>query len=281
MRIECSSSRKLVAIMWHKNNGNFSTELYQLYVLVLHLIADESDVFYYSPGKADCNLHNLQIRLPNQPQFVWNTEVPYGLLRNQGKSDMYVMACLKDFNMERLKGLTTSLKGFKQARILIELINYENTVKDSLAMEILMYFHQQNMLNVALYFHPTVDYFNLYSFEAFPRFKILKHSITKELQLFPNQIDNLRGYALRVMHDYSEPNTILYTDSSGHERLTGFMWRFIETFAWKHNSQINAMHPTWSASRLLSEPHMLDLTRNGTIDIGLITEQMSDKYTKR
>lgn len=83
------------------------------------------------------------------------------------------------------------------------------------------------------------------------------------------------------MHDHSEPNTIPYTDSSGHERLTGFMWRFIETFAWNHNSQINAMHPTWSANRLLSEPHMLDLTRNGTIDIGLITEQMSNKYTKR
>lgn len=268
--------------MWHKNNGNFSTEIYHLYsALVLQLIEKGTDILYYSPGKVECNLHTLQSNFINQPQLVWNIEVSYALLRRQSNNEIYVLTCLKDPNMEKLNGLTESLDGIKQAYIMIELISCENSTRDFLAKEILMYFHQKNMLNVALYFYPTLESLNVYSFEAFPRFKLLKRSITRDIQLFPNQINNLSGHALNIMHDFSEPNTILYNDSSGQERLTGFMWRFIETFAWKHNSKINAMHPTWLPGRLLSEPHMLDLTRNGTIDFGLITVQMSDKFSKR
>lgn len=268
--------------MWRNNNGNFSTEIYHLYsVLVLQLIAKGTDIFYYSPDNLECNLHTLQSNLKNQPQLVWNTEVAYALLRRQSNSEIFVLTCLKDPNMEQLNGLTESLVGLKQARIMIELTSCENSTRDFLAKEILKYFHRKNMLNVVLYCNPNFESFNLYSFQAYPRFKLLKQNITREIQLFPNQINNLRGYDLNVMHDFSEPNTILYNDSRGHERLTGFMWRFIETFAWKLNSKINAMHPTWLPGRLLSEPHMLDLTRNGTIDFGVVTVQMSGKYAKR
>lgn len=268
--------------MWRNNNGNFSSEIYHLYsALVLQLIAKGTDIFYYSPGEVDCNLHTLQSNLTNQPQLVWNTEVAYAQLKRQINSEILVLTCLKDPNMEQLNGLTENLDGLKQAHIMIELISCENSTKDFLAKEILKYFHRKNMLNVALYCYPTIESFKLYSFEAYPRFKLLKRSITSDVQLFPNQINNLRGYDLNVMHDFSEPNTILYNDLNGHERLTGFMWRFIETFAWKLNSKINALHPTWSPGRLLSEPHMLDLTRNGTIDIGVITVHMGEKYSKR
>lgn len=130
------------------------------------------------------------------------------------------------------------------------------------------------MLNVILYFQHSSNPLQLYSYRAFPQFTLTQRRLgligyTEEL--FPNQLKYLKGYIFRVLHDYSEPNTILYRDASGREHLTGFMWRFIKSFAANIGADLIPKHPTWPAGRLLSESHILEFTRNGSVDFGLVT----------
>ncbi|KAH8417567.1 hypothetical protein KR222_001954, partial [Zaprionus bogoriensis] len=268
-------------VMWYSNNKeNFPPELYHLYALVLQLIGNETDLFLYNAAELECHWSSPQLKFTDQPQFVWNSEVAYSVPWKHHKSEIFVLACLSDFNVKKLEELSRTLRLVKNVKILLELPHWEEFSDDSLATDILSYFRIKNMLNVALYFRSTIRPLMLYSFEAFPQFELIKRRITTDLPLYPNQLKNLRGYALKVMHDFSEPNTIMYNDSSGQERHTGYMWHFIETFAGVLGARINALHPTWLPGRLHSEPHMIDLTRNGTVDIALLTTQMSTKFAK-
>lgn len=273
--------------MWVNINESFASDIYQLYALVLQVI-DGRSIFYYNPSKLECSWQSFQQHnLTTQPQWVWRSQMPYALLKEQQASELFVLACLTDrFNMNELAGLTASLNHLRDAPVLIELINSSllpSSSKDSLATQILSHCLQSYMLNVALYFQDWTRPVILYNFLAFPNFSLIKNRLTSSSlakqggQLFPNQLNNLNGYTLRVMPDFSEPNTVLYRDALGVTRIAGFMWNFIDTFAKKLGASLSVVQPTWRPGRNLGEAYMLEFTKNGSVDIGLITVQVVER----
>ncbi|KAL7728197.1 hypothetical protein ACLKA6_005615 [Drosophila palustris] len=265
--------------MWYNGSESSVSELYPLCALIIQLIGERS-IFYYNPSNRDCNWSWCQQHnFTSQPQWVWHTQVPYFRLREQHNTEFFVLACLsEELYMAELGGLLESLSALRNVRVLIELASHKRVPdENSLALDILKYLYMRKLLNVALYFQHGTNPLQLYSYEVFPQFTLIQHRFTRmglignEEDLFRNQLKHLKGYKLRVMHDYSEPNTILYTDASGNKQLTGFMWHFIETFAEHFGASIIPMHPTWPARRVLSEPYILELTRNGSADIGLVS----------
>nr|XP_032292309.1 uncharacterized protein LOC6629547 [Drosophila virilis] len=277
--------------MWVNINESFASDIYQLYALVLQVI-DGRSIFYYNPSKLECSWQSFQQHnLTTQPQWVWRSQMPYALLKEQQSSEVFVLACLPDlFNLNELAGLTASLSHLRDAPVLIELTNSSllpRSSRDSLATQILSYCLQSYMLNVALYFQEWTKPVILYNFLAFPNFALIKNRFTGSSlgrqggQLFPNQLNNLHGYTLRVMPDFSEPNTILYRDAHGVTRIAGFMWNFIDTFAKKLGASLSVVQPTWRPGRILGEANMLEFTKNGSVDIGLITVQAVEKSRHR
>ncbi|KAL7728222.1 hypothetical protein ACLKA6_005638 [Drosophila palustris] len=258
--------------------------MFQLYALILEISRGRS-IFYFNPRELDCNWSWLQQHnLTSQPQWVWNRPFPYIQLKEQHNSELFVLACIsEEYHKDELLTLLTSLVHLRSVKVLIEVADCQNPClrsKLSMAQEILFHFPKFNMLNVALYFQFNKDSPTLYSFEAFPRFTLLQHNFTKSegVQLFPNQMENLRGYTLRVVPETSIPNTIIYTDANGKKFIRGFMWDFIETFAKKINATPKVILPTWPAGRYLDELYALEWTKNGSVDIGLFTSPMNKIY---
>ncbi|KAH8312187.1 hypothetical protein KR044_009742 [Drosophila immigrans] len=270
--------------MWYNGNERFVSELYPIYALVLQAIGDGS-IFYYNPSGHECNWTWFQQHnLTQQPQWVWHNRQPYFALRRQLNSEEFLLlACLtEEHHFTELAALSDTLDRLKKVRVLIELSGFKDKKFDAVALRILRYFRQANMLNVALYFQYSTHPSMLYSFEVFPKFAMLQHRLTSLPQvLFPKQVSKLKGFELQAMHDYSEPNTIHYLDASGRIHMKGFLWHFIEAFGHSLGANMRPVHPTWPPGRLLSEPHMLEFTRNGSVDFGLLTVQAAKNFYER
>lgn len=278
--------------MWYKHNKSLPLEIYNFYALVLQVIGRDS-IFYYNPGSLECNWKWLQEHnLTTQPQWVWNTNVPYNLLKKQHNSQIFVLACLaEDLKSAELEALSASLNHLTRVKVLIEIQISENSLsvsnKDSIAMDILSYFQRKKMLDVALYFQFTKSPMFLYNILLFPNQTLPKRNVISlntsgnMFQLYPKQLDDVKGHTLRVMPDLSEPNTILFYDAYGKPHVTGFMWQFVCTFIKSLGARLEAVLPTWPQGQNLAQPYMLEFTRNGSVDIGLNPVMISESLFKR
>ncbi|KAH8312613.1 hypothetical protein KR044_011671 [Drosophila immigrans] len=272
--------------MWSNISSYTASDMVNLYALIMEVLVRTSSIIYYNPSGLECNWSWFQQHnFSTHPQLIWNIPLPIVQLKDHFNNELFVLACLNvDFPREELTGLSSTLNHLTNAKVIIELVDnerFEQRSKNSLVKDILLHFLQRKMLNVAIYFKSTKHRFILYSYEAFPRFTLLQRNSTRlGSQLYPGQLENVKGYRLRVMHDFSEPNTIVYYNARGKKVIRGFLWGFIENFAKSIGARLNALEPTWPHGRLLGEFYMLDLTKNGSLDIGLYTAQVNERYKK-
>ncbi|KAH8241269.1 hypothetical protein KR032_005724 [Drosophila birchii] len=255
-------------------------ELLELYGLLLSFLGpSNTTVFYFNPSSLSCHWELLQReRLFDHPQIVWRKAELYPNLYNQHNSNIFVLTCLSSsFYESQLKILATTLTQLRSVRVLIEM--EEMAESFSMASEILSFCQQHSMLNVGLYFRSR----SVFSYRAFPYFKLIQQRISEETQprIFTNQVADLRGYQLRVQPDLSLPNSFLYRDSRGRNRVSGFMWLFISTFAKKLGAGIEILYPTWKKSKVPSSEYMLEFTRNGSSDFGLTPNSIEYKHEER
>ncbi|XP_060647211.1 uncharacterized protein LOC132785234 [Drosophila nasuta] len=260
----------------------------KLYSLIVELALRTRSIFYYNPSGLECNWRWLQLHnFTNHPQLVWNSALPFVHLNRLFNNELFVLACLDaDLARNELTGLLSSLSHLSNSKVLIELVgnkSVELRSKESLVKDILLQFRQKNMLNVVIYFKSTSHPLYLYSYDAFPQFTLRQRDFTKSCgdQLYPRQIENVKGYILRVIHDFSEPNTIIYYDANGKELIRGSLWDFIANFASTIGARLKAIEPTWPHGRHLGDSYMLELTKNNSVDIGLFTAQVDERNSNR
>ncbi|KAH8356380.1 hypothetical protein KR084_009174 [Drosophila pseudotakahashii] len=267
--------------------SNFSSspapELVDLYGLVLQfLVPAETTVFYFNPAGQNCSWERLQrTNLSQHPQLVWHREESYPGLYKQHSNKIFAMACLSHNAYEwQLQLLATSLTRFRSVKILIELQAGESSF---LASQVLSLCLQHSMLNVVLYFKRWTRPLNIYNYQAFPYFTLVKHRLSEALRsrIYNNQLANLRGYQMRVQPDLSPPNSFPYRDSRGEYRIGGFMWRIIQHFSESLGAGIHVLYPTWPKGKVASSEYMLEFTRNGSSDVGLTTSMITFKHEER
>ncbi|XP_017015539.2 uncharacterized protein Ir94h [Drosophila takahashii] len=267
------------------SNISFSPapELVDLYGLVLQfLVPAETTMFYFNPTGENCSWERLQgTNLSQHPQFVWHREESYPGLYKQHGNQIFAMACLSmDLYEWQLQLLATSLTRFRSVKILIELQARESSF---LASQILSLCLQHSMLNVVLYFQRWSRPLNIYNYLAFPYFTLFKHRLSEALgsKIFTNQLEDLRGYQMRVQPDLSPPNSFHYRDSRGEYRIGGFLWKIIQHFSESLGAGIQVLYPTWPKGKTASSEYMLEYTRNGSSDFGLTTNMIVFKHEER
>ncbi|KAH8388380.1 hypothetical protein KR093_005154, partial [Drosophila rubida] len=269
-------------IMWFNISSYSASDMFNLYTLIMDMIIRTNTILYYNPSGLECNWQWFQQHnLTTQPQLVWDTASDFAQLKDLFNSNLFVLACLNmDSVKNELMGLSSSLSHLTNTKMLIELVGNESLepkIKLSLVTDILMHFLQNHMLNVKVFFKPITRPLILYSYEVFPRFTVLQRHVTRPGggELYPKQLKNVKGYTLRVIHDFSEPNTIVYYDARGKMLTRGFLWDFIENFASTIGARVKAIEPTWPHGRHLGDFYMIIMTKNGSVDIVIIFISLS------
>lgn len=267
------------------SNISFSSapELVDLYGLVLKfLVSSENTLFYFNPTGQKCSWETLpRTILSNHPQIIWFREETYPGLYKRHSSNLFVMACLSSTSYDgQLQLLAESLTRYRSVRVLIEVQDKEGSF---LASQILLLCQQHSMLNVVLYFSRWTRTLNVFSYLAFPYFKLLKQRLSGSLRpkIFINQLKDLQGYKIRVQPDLSPPNSFSYRDRHGECQVGGFLWRIVENFSKSLKGDTQVLYPTWAKAKVSAAEYMIQFTRNGSSDIGVTTTMITFKHEER
>ncbi|KAH8247659.1 hypothetical protein KR038_007606, partial [Drosophila bunnanda] len=241
-----------------------------------------NSIFFYAPLGGKCHLEGtLSTEHSGLPLVIWHSEMPVILNGFLGEGTL-VLACLPALRWrDLLSSLSRNLYYLRQVKILIELEGYRDYI---LVRQVLEFCHSQDMINVNVIFNDFAITKELYSFEAFPMFKMMNHSFAWNSQvssLYPDKMSDLRGGQIRTMPDYSEPNTIFYEDKQGNRQIIGYLWDIMEAYARKHNARLHVVNK-YADGRTLNLIELLDMGRSGVVDVAASIQPISlaphDRY---
>ncbi|XP_052834728.1 LOW QUALITY PROTEIN: uncharacterized protein LOC128251678 [Drosophila gunungcola] len=234
-----------------------------------------TSIFFFAPVEEKCHLEEtLASATWGLPLVIWRSNRTVILNGFLGEG-LLVLACLPGLKWRALlSSLSRSLKYLRQARVLIELMEARDEL---LVQKVLEFSLSQEMTNANVIFGDFAETQRVSRFEAFPQFKVVNYSFTentKESDLYPDKMLDLRGGVIRTMPDYSEPNTILYQDKQGNKQILGYLWDIMEAYAKKHNAQLQVVNK-YADGRTLNFIELLDVARSVAIDIAASIQPMS------
>ncbi|XP_037818886.1 uncharacterized protein LOC119608509, partial [Lucilia sericata] len=167
-----------------------------------------------------------------------------------------------------LRALSKNLLYLRKNRVILRL-DFNHCEGENLQniSEILKYCNMEQIINIMIisYQFPYNDTV-YYSYEKFPRFKITKNNWLKEQHLFPDQLQNLKGYKLFTLPDQIEPRSMVYNDSQGHQQICGYVGHFVRYFAQGLNASLVLAYEVPKGVQIFYSD-ILKLTRNHTLDI--------------
>ncbi|KAH8312724.1 hypothetical protein KR044_012539, partial [Drosophila immigrans] len=240
-----------------------------------------STILYFGPEDARerCQLEHWVRWTGNAiPFLLWRSETTLKLSQFIN-AELLVLACLPGlYRQDLLNTVSKSLQHMRQAKLLIELSGPEDV---GLVSRVLVFCRQNQMLNVAAFFSDFGQTQTLYSYAAYPQFALKREKFGEQFfGLYPEQGLDLKGLQLRTQPDLSEPNTILSFDAQGKPRLSGYVWNMLEEYARKHNAQLQLSYVP-EQGKPLSHIQMLDLARDGYVDIAASVQPVTMRYVER
>ncbi|KAH8278682.1 hypothetical protein KR018_006871 [Drosophila ironensis] len=251
---------------------------------LVSLISSDPDLntfYFYNPAKENCLLdqtifHSTQ----DLPAFIWRSEKKI-LLNDFFGDRLLVLACLPKVQWkELLDGLSRNLRYLRQARILIELAVEPD---EQFVEQVLEFCLGESMINTDVIFRDFSDTQIVYGFEAYPEFKVVKHTLTDNSKLFsvyPDKMIDLRGAKIRTMVEFSEPNTILYRDKNGNKKILGYLWDMLEAYARKCNGSLQNVE-IYVDNKVGIYIEVLDIAQSGVVDVVASIQPMSFRLVNR
>ncbi|XP_073825887.1 uncharacterized protein [Musca autumnalis] len=145
---------------------------------------------------------------------------------------------------------------------------YED-VSNGVVEQLFQHCWRQKLLNVAAIMANYQKTRILYRFDPFPVFKMetiplaFNHMLKQE-EIFPERLNNLKGYNLNVVMGGSDPRIIPY-EKDGKLFVGGFVGHFVLAFAKKYNCNLTEPLP-YNPSVPLPSQELMRAVRNGTVE---------------
>lgn len=212
------------------------------------------------------------------PWLLWRSEISLKLSYFINAEPLVIVCLPGIYRQDLLRTVSSSLQYMRQTKLLIELASNQDL---GLVNRVLFFCHQNHMLNVALIDGEFAKSHTLFSYDAYPNYKLKSQKFGLELlSLYPEQGLDLKGFQLRTQPDLSEPNTILSHDQQGNPRLSGYVWNMMVEYSRKHNARLQLTSEP-QLSRPLSHIEVLDLARDGIVDIAASIQPLTLQYIER
>ncbi|XP_020804354.1 uncharacterized protein LOC110181017 [Drosophila serrata] len=110
----------------------------------------------------------------------------------------------------------------------------------------------------------------IYSYHAFPHFKVVRRRLVKVIRYFEPQVGNLQGYPIATIPYSLVPRSVIYRDREGRRQMTGYLTHFYKNFARSLNTTLRVRWDLVPESETPDHNVTSGLMRDGLVDFPLV-----------
>ncbi|XP_062128782.1 uncharacterized protein LOC133840758 [Drosophila sulfurigaster albostrigata] len=177
-----------------------------------------------------------------------------------------VLVCLSTHSITALNVLSKNLDGMRDTAIVLVLapevkLSLSNAFKNCL---------WNKMLNVIAIRNWKQDH-HVYSYRAFPQFKVIKRHISQVERFFVPQMRNMGGHPIISVPDNILPRSVYYRDAMEKPHVVGYLASFLYNFAKTLNATVRICwdHVPLNMPEEMISQGVIELTDEGMVDIPL------------
>lgn len=183
--------------------------------------------------------------------------------------NLLAMVCMERFvdSSSVLNGLAKQLQHIRQTHvILLAEDDPANEIhQKQMAEKVLWHCQMLQILNVIALFGDFMSTRLVFTFDAFPIFKLKAIRFQPLINYFPDKIRQLHGHPINTVPDQNQPRSFLYRHASGELKMSGYIGKLVKALAQHINASLRFPYPINSTEHIYQR-EQLNSTRSDVID---------------